>query len=108
MTIIEAPGRPGTAAGAERRAEKPSLVGLTREELAAALVGAGVAERQAKMRASQLWHWLYLRGATDFSVMTNISKDLRAKLDETFTIRRPEIVTEQISGDGTRKWLFRF
>jgi 23S rRNA (adenine2503-C2)-methyltransferase len=108
MTIIEAPGSPGTAVGAERRAEKPSLVGLSREELAAVLAGAGVAERQAKMRASQLWHWLYLRGATDFSVMTNISKDLRARLDETFTIGRPEIVTEQVSGDGTRKWLFRF
>jgi 23S rRNA (adenine2503-C2)-methyltransferase len=108
MTIIEAPGRPETAAGAERRPEKPSLVGLTREELAAALVEAGVAERQAKMRAAQLWHWLYLRGATDFSVMTNISKDLRARLDAAFAIGRPEIVSEQISNDGTRKWLFRF
>jgi 23S rRNA (adenine2503-C2)-methyltransferase len=108
MTIIEAKDRPEAAAGAARRAEKPSLVGLTREELAAALIEAGVAERQAKMRAAQLWHWLYLRGATDFSVMTNISKELRAKLDAAFTIGRPEIVTEQISGDGTRKWLFRF
>jgi 23S rRNA (adenine2503-C2)-methyltransferase len=108
MTIIEATDRPEPASGAARRAEKPSLVGLTREALAAALIEAGVAERQAKMRAAQLWHWLYLRGATDFSVMTNISKELRAKLDAAFTIGRPEIVTEQISGDGTRKWLFRF
>jgi 23S rRNA (adenine2503-C2)-methyltransferase len=106
MTMIEAPD--GLKAGVERRVEKPSLVGLTRDELAAALVGAGIAERQAKMRAAQLWHWLYLRGATDFSVMTNISKDLRARLADTFVIDRPEIVSEQISNDGTRKWLFRY
>ena len=60
------------------------------------------------MRASQLWHWLYVRGVSDFAQMTNIAKELRQKLDQAFTIARPEIVSEQISVDGTRKWLFRF
>ena len=90
-------------------AEKPSLIGLTRAELGEALVGAGIVpERQAKMRAQQLWHWMYVRGVSDFAHMFNISKDLRAELDKHFTVARPEIVEEQISSDGTRKWLFRF
>src|SRR5688572_17895533 len=89
--------------------EKPGLIGLTRAELAEALVSAGIVpERQAKMRAQQLWHWLYVRGVSDFSEMFNISKDLRGELDRHFSIARPEIVEEQISADGTRKWLFRF
>ena len=101
-----APATPGFSAQNAR--EKPSLVGMSREEMAAALVGAGVPERQAKMRVSQLWHWLYVRGVSDFGQMFNISKDLRATLAEHFSIARPEIVEEQISQDGTRKWLFRF
>jgi 23S rRNA (adenine2503-C2)-methyltransferase len=92
-----------------KAAEKPPLIGLTRVELAEALVASGVVpERQAKMRAQQLWHWLYVRGVSDFSEMFNISKELRAELDRHFSIARPEIVEEQISADGTRKWLFRF
>jgi 23S rRNA (adenine2503-C2)-methyltransferase len=88
--------------------EKPTLVGLDRAGLAEAMAGIGIPERQRKMRAQQLWHWLYVRGASDFGQMTNIAKDLRATLDEHFSIARPEIVSEQISVDGTRKWLFRF
>jgi 23S rRNA (adenine2503-C2)-methyltransferase len=88
--------------------DKPSLVGLSRAELAAALTGIGIPERQAKMRVAQLWHWLYIRGATDFDAMTNVSKDLRAELARHFVLSRPEIVTEQVSDDGTRKWLLRF
>jgi 23S rRNA (adenine2503-C2)-methyltransferase len=89
--------------------EKPSLIGLTREEMAEALVEAGVVpQKQAKMRVSQLWRWLYVRGVSDFAQMFNISKDLRAALDSAFTVARPEVVEEQISNDGTRKWLFRF
>ncbi|MCD2174526.1 23S rRNA (adenine(2503)-C(2))-methyltransferase RlmN [Rhizobium sp. C4] len=88
--------------------EKPSLIGLSREELASALVEKGVAERQVKMRVSQIWHWLYIRGISDFDDMTNVAKDLRALLKEHFTIQRPEIAEEQISNDGTRKWLLRF
>ena len=87
---------------------KPSLVGMSREELGAALESIGVEARQTRMRVSQLWHWIYLRGADGFDRMTNVSKDLRAALAERFVVGRPEIVTEQISVDGTRKWLFRF
>ncbi|WP_075291704.1 23S rRNA (adenine(2503)-C(2))-methyltransferase RlmN [Pararhizobium arenae] len=88
--------------------EKPTLVGLTREEMGKALVEVGVPERQVKMRVSQLWHWLYVRGVSDFDHMANISKDMREILRRHFTIARPEIVDEQISSDGTRKWLLRF
>ncbi|WP_273771225.1 23S rRNA (adenine(2503)-C(2))-methyltransferase RlmN [Brucella intermedia] len=87
---------------------KPSLIGMSREEMAQALIRVGVPERQTKMRISQLWHWLYVRGVSDFADMRNISKDLRALLAQHFTIARPEVVEEQISQDGTRKWLFRF
>ncbi|WP_425348848.1 23S rRNA (adenine(2503)-C(2))-methyltransferase RlmN [Pararhizobium antarcticum] len=88
--------------------EMPSLIGLSREDLGAALAGAGVPLKQVKMRVSQLWHWLYVRGVSDFDHMTNVSKDLRETLKRHFTIGRPEIVEEQISNDGTRKWLMRF
>ncbi|MFT3810459.1 MAG: 23S rRNA (adenine(2503)-C(2))-methyltransferase RlmN [Micropepsaceae bacterium] len=85
-----------------------SLVGLTREKLAAELIAAGVETRMARMRAGQVWHWIYQRGATTFDEMTSVSKALRAVLAEKFTLARPEIVTQQISEDGTRKWLLRF
>lgn len=85
-----------------------SIAGLTRDALQDALAKIGVPEKQRKMRASQLWHWLYVRGASSFDQMTNIAKDLRIKMASEFTIDRPEIISEQISEDGTRKWLFRF
>ncbi|MCC0037396.1 MAG: 23S rRNA (adenine(2503)-C(2))-methyltransferase RlmN [Brucellaceae bacterium] len=88
--------------------EKRPLIGLTREGLSEALGEVGVPEKQRRMRVQQLWHWLYVRGVSDFADMANISRDLRASLDARFTIARPEIVEEQISTDGTRKWLFRF
>ena len=87
---------------------KPSLVGLDRDELGDALRQAGVKDRQIRMRVQQLWHWLYVRGVSDFADMRNVSKDLRGALAERFTIARPEIVDEQVSEDGTRKWLLRF
>jgi 23S rRNA (adenine2503-C2)-methyltransferase len=87
--------------------EKPSLIGLTRAQLADALGEAGVPERQRKMRVQQLWHWIYFRGFTDFGQMTSVSKELRAALAERFTLDRPEVVAEQVSVDGTRKWLLR-
>ncbi|MGA7973019.1 MAG: 23S rRNA (adenine(2503)-C(2))-methyltransferase RlmN [Pseudolabrys sp.] len=87
--------------------EKPSLVGLTRTQLADALGSAGVPEKQRKMRVQQLWHWIYFRGATSFDAMTSVSKDLRMALAEHFTVDRPEVVAEQVSVDGTRKWLLR-
>jgi 23S rRNA (adenine2503-C2)-methyltransferase len=86
---------------------KPSLVGLPRAELAEALGGVGVPERQRRMRVQQIWHWLYVRGAQSFDEMTTLSKDLRATLAQHFTVARPEIAAEQLSVDGTRKWLLR-
>jgi 23S rRNA (adenine2503-C2)-methyltransferase len=86
---------------------KPSLVGLSREALAQALGDAGVPERQRRMRVQQIWHWLYVRGAAEFDMMTTLSKDLRVELAQRFTLARPEVVAEQTSVDGTRKWLLR-
>lgn len=105
LTQLFAAGNAGR--GAERE-EKPSLIGCTREELADALAAIGVPQRQIKMRVSQLWHWLYVRGVSSFADMANLSRDFRALLAQHFTIARPEIVTEQVSQDGTRKWLLRF
>ena len=87
---------------------KASLIGLSRAEMASALQVIGVPERQTRMRVSQLWHWLYVRGVSNFDDMFNISKDMRGKMKKHFSIARPEIVEEQISNDGTRKWLLRF
>ena len=87
--------------------EKPSLIGLSRAELAEALGAIGVAEAQRKMRVQQLWHWIYFRGLTSFAAMTSMSKDLRAALAQRFTLARPDVVAEQLSVDGTRKWLLR-
>ncbi len=86
---------------------KPSLVGLSRAELADLLGGIGVPPAQRKMRVQQLWHWIYVRGGADFEAMTTISKEMRAQLAAHFTVARPEVVAEQISSDGTRKWLLR-
>ncbi len=97
-----------TALAPSATTARPSLAGLSRAELGAALAAAGVPERQVRMRVAQLWHWLYVRGVTDFAAMTNVSKDLRATLDDACVIARPEIVSEQVSADGTRKWLLRF
>jgi 23S rRNA (adenine2503-C2)-methyltransferase len=86
---------------------RANLIGLSRTEIRAALVAAGLDERQAKLRAKQLWHQLYNRGVTDFAAMSDIAKPQRAWLAERFSAARPEIVTELISTDGTRKWLLR-
>ncbi len=64
-------------------------------------------EKQRKMRVQQLWHWIYVRGARDFDTMSSVSKDLRAVLAQHFTLARPDVVAEQVSADGTRKWLLR-
>jgi len=86
---------------------KPSLVCVSRAALAEALGGIGVPDRQRRMRVQQIWHWLYVRGAHSFDEMTTLSKDLRAALVQRFTLARPEIAAEQISVDGTTKWLLR-
>ena len=86
---------------------KINLIGLTRDQLRAALIAAGTPERQAKMRLGQVWQWLYHWGVRDFAAMTNLAKDYRALLAEHFTIELPEVVNRQISADGTRKYLVR-
>jgi 23S rRNA (adenine2503-C2)-methyltransferase len=88
-------------------ARKRSLAGLDRLALGAALTEVGVPAGELRMRVSQLWHWIYFRGARDFSEMTSVSKTLRATLAERFTLARPEVAVEQVSNDGTRKWLLR-
>lgn len=94
--------RPDTPAG------PISLAGLTRTQLRDVLIErAGVEEKKAKMRADQLWRWIYHYGATAFDQMTNVSKDLRAVLGREFTLDRPEIVERLVSVDGTRKYLIR-
>lgn len=86
-----------------------SLAGLTRAQLRDALIKhAGVDAGKAKMRADQLWRWIYHYGVTDFDAMTNVSKDLRSALKTCFTLSRPEIVERLVSVDGTRKYLIRF
>jgi 23S rRNA (adenine2503-C2)-methyltransferase len=89
------------------RSALPSLAGAGRNELAAALATIDVPEREIRMRVAQLWHWIYFRGLTDFSAMANVGKGLRRTLSETFTLARPDVVAEQVSSDGTRKWLLR-
>jgi 23S rRNA (adenine2503-C2)-methyltransferase len=107
MSLHEPAIQPTTAAPVEGGTSRPSLLGLTRARLGEALIGAGIPERQVRMRTAQLNHWLHNRGAASFDAMTNVSKELRATLAEAFTLARPEIVSEQVSVDGTRKWLLR-
>jgi 23S rRNA (adenine2503-C2)-methyltransferase len=92
---------------AEGSTGKVNLVGLTHEQLRAALIAAGTPEKQARMRERQVWQWIYQKGVRDFEAMTNLAKDYRASLAETCEIRVPEIVTKQVSEDGTRKYLVR-
>ena len=91
----------------EAEAGKTNLVGMTRDAMRQALVGIGVPEKQAKMRVGQIWQWIYQWGKRDFSEMTNLSKALRAQLEEGFEIAIPEVVSKQVSEDGTRKYLVR-
>jgi 23S rRNA (adenine2503-C2)-methyltransferase len=85
----------------------PNLVGMTRDGMLAALIEAGTPERQGKMRVGQIWQWIYHWGVRDFADMTNLAKDYRAMLAEKFVVALPEVVTRQISEDGTRKYLVR-
>jgi 23S rRNA (adenine2503-C2)-methyltransferase len=102
------------AAGIEKRPieryvapARPSLIGASRAELAELLGAVGVPQPQRRMRVQQIWHWLYVRGAQDFDQMTTLSKELRRALGQSYTLQRLEIAAEQISVDGTRKWLVR-
>ncbi len=84
-----------------------NLVGLTRESMREVLIAHGTPEKQAKMRVGQIWQWIYQWGKRDFAEMTNLAKAYRAELAETFVIEVPEVVTRQVSEDGTRKYLVR-
>jgi 23S rRNA (adenine2503-C2)-methyltransferase len=84
-----------------------NLVGLTREQLRDALIAAGTPEKQAKMRVNQIWQWVYFWGVRDFGAMTNLAKDYRAMLAERFVIEVPQVVSREVSADGTRKYLVR-
>ena len=116
MPLDPGPGvRPGPAAGGRAGIQtatvndgRESLIGLTRDELAERLLAAGVPAERVRMRAKQLWHWIYHRGATEFDAMTTIGGPLRATLAGRHTLARPEAASEQRSADGTRKWLLRF
>ncbi|WP_322890368.1 MULTISPECIES: 23S rRNA (adenine(2503)-C(2))-methyltransferase RlmN [unclassified Yoonia] len=85
----------------------PNLVGMTRDAMREALIAAGTPEKQAKMRVGQIWQWIYHWGVRDFALMTNLAKDYRAMLADNFIVAIPEVVTRQLSGDGTRKYLVR-
>jgi 23S rRNA (adenine2503-C2)-methyltransferase len=86
---------------------KVNLVGLTRDELREALLAAGTPEKQVKMRVNQGWQWIYQWGVRDFHAMTNLAKAYRAQLDDAFEIKLPEVVSKQVSADGTRKYLVK-
>lgn len=86
---------------------KTNLVGMTRDKMRQALIEMGTPEKQAKMRVGQIWQWIYQWGKRDFAEMTNLSKSLRAQLEENFEIAIPEVVSKQVSEDGTRKYLVR-
>jgi 23S rRNA (adenine2503-C2)-methyltransferase len=104
---IEAVPVPRGSDGARRADGRVELVGLSKDQLRSLLETQGLDAKQAKLRAKQLWHWIYNRGATDFAAMTDIAKAQRPWLEERFAISRPEVVEAQVSTDGTRKWLLR-
>lgn len=85
----------------------PSLIGMTRDDLRAVLADIGVADKQLRMRVSQIWSWLYAHGVREFDQMTNIAKELRDKLAAAYTLERLDMAEAHISTDGTRKYLFR-
>ncbi|MEL6520316.1 MAG: 23S rRNA (adenine(2503)-C(2))-methyltransferase RlmN [Pseudomonadota bacterium] len=86
---------------------RANLVGLTRDQLRDVLIAAGTPEKQAKMRVGQVWQWIYQKGVRSFDEMTNLAKPYRALLAEQFEIAVPEVVSRQVSADGTRKYLVR-
>ena len=88
-----------------RGGNRIDLVGLTRDAIRAELVEAGLDAKAAKLRAKQIWHWIYHRGVTDFEAMTDIAKSMRPWLTDRYIIGRPTVREAQVSNDGTRKWL---
>jgi 23S rRNA (adenine2503-C2)-methyltransferase len=96
------------ARGPNARADgRIELVGLSKDAIRAALEAAGLEPKQARLRAKQLWHWIYHRGVSDIAAMTDIAKAQQPWLAERFVISRPQVIEAQVSSDGTRKWLLR-
>ncbi|AHE56948.1 50S rRNA methyltransferase [Sphingomonas sanxanigenens DSM 19645 = NX02] len=111
MRAMQIPGHidpvPVPRAAIPRADGRIDLIGMTRDQLRAVLESYQLDPKQAKLRAKQLWHWIYNRGATDFQLMTDIAKDMRHWLEQRFVVGRPQVVEAQVSTDGTRKWLLR-
>src|SRR6185312_1944355 len=111
MTLMPIPGAidpvPVPRAATARTDGRIELVGLSKEQIRAAFEAAGLEPKQAKLRAKQVWHWIYNRGGSDFAAMSDIAKPQRGWFAERFTISRPDVVEAQVSSDGTRKWLLR-
>ncbi len=111
QSLMPIPGHidpvPVPRAATPRNDGRVDLIGLPKAEIRAALESAGMELKQAKLRAKQLWHWIYNRGATDFTAMTDIAKTMHPWLTEHFVIGRPEVMEAHVSTDGTRKWLLR-
>ncbi len=97
-----------TTSATAAEAARKSLIGLSRAELEAELIDFGESAKAARMRARQLWHWIYHHGLRSFDGMSSIARPMREKLAESYTLTRPAITREQHSNDGTRKWLLRF
>src|SRR5438445_452466 len=102
--IDPVPVRRSATSRADGRVE---LVGLPKERIRADFEAAGLDLKQAKLRAKQVWHWIYNRGVGDFAAMSDIAKPQRGWFAERFIISRPEVVEAQVSSDGTRKWLLK-
>jgi 23S rRNA (adenine2503-C2)-methyltransferase len=107
MPVTDIALAPESASGVAAVAPRPSLVGMPRPVLAEFLRTIGVPEKEIRMRVSQLWQWIYTRGAQDFSEMTNVARAMHATLEQHASLARPEMVREQVSSDGTRKWVLR-
>jgi 23S rRNA (adenine2503-C2)-methyltransferase len=110
-TLMPIPGAvdpvPVARAAAARADGRVELVGLSKEHIRAAFEAAGLEAKQAKLRAKQVWHWIYNRGVSDFSAMSDMAKAQRPWFTDKFSISRPEVIEAQVSSDGTRKWLLR-
>jgi 23S rRNA (adenine2503-C2)-methyltransferase len=110
-TLMPIPGAidpvPVRRAATPRADGRVELVGLSKDAIHARFEAAGLEPRQAKLRAKQVWHWIYNRGVSDFAAMSDVAKAQRGWFTDRFAISRPEVVEAQVSSDGTRKWLLR-
>ena len=84
-----------------------NLIGMSRTVMLEKLLEIGTPEKQVKMRAAQLWQWIYQKGERNFSHMSNLSKNYRELLSEKFILDVPKVISKQCSKDGTRKYLLQ-